>query len=260
MWTLRIPGSTTRELDIRQLDKRGIYSFRVYQGSSRSFFATLFDSPWLDNSRGNVATIIYNNPHVASNVKLQGHRKFSTRRIDLVLEELKNKGYTIINKPSSSIGTNVCSTQDCINTSVTMCNTCGDHYCSIGCHESGDACNYKIYFDNIERSTLKNDKQLDLVFDESSRAPRLQVGLQSINDEVPWEKHRFLTQFFRVESGTGTLEIGRSLSRTETFPLQDGSAAIVPAGCPHRIRNTGTKPLKLYSIYAKDSDTKEWLH
>lgn len=259
MWTLRIPGSATHELDIRQLDKRGVYSFRVYQGSGRSFFATLFEAPWMDKSRGDVAGIIFNNPHVATNVELQGHGKFSTRRIDLVLEELKKKGYTIINK-SSPIGAGICSAQGCTRNASNMCDTCGDHYCSIGCHGTGDACKYKIYFDNIERSTLKNDKQMDLVFDESSRAPRLQVGLQSIKDEVPWEKHRFVTQFFRVESGKGVLEIGRGLSKTETFPLEDGSAAIVPAGCPHRIRNTGKNPLKLYSIYAKDSDTKEWLH
>ena len=108
---------------------------------------------------------------------------------------------------------------------------------------------------NIEQDTLRNTKELDLVFSETNVGPRLQIGLSSVETEIPWETHHTLTQFFRVEEGTGILYVG-----PRSWDLSDGVAAIVPQGYPHRIINTGPKPLKLYSVYAKDSAIKTWDH
>jgi mannose-6-phosphate isomerase-like protein (cupin superfamily) len=64
------------------------------------------------------------------------------------------------------------------------------------------------------------------------------------NEEIGAEVHR-LDQFFRVEQGTGEAVIDGVRN-----PLKAGYAVIVPAGAKHNIVNTGTEPLKLYTLYA----------
>ena len=65
-----------------------------------------------------------------------------------------------------------------------------------------------------------------------------------MNEEIGAEVHR-LDQFFRVEQGSG--EVVLDGVRT---PVQAGFAVIVPAGARHNFINTGTEPLKLYTLYA----------
>ena len=62
--------------------------------------------------------------------------------------------------------------------------------------------------------------------------------------EIGAEVHT-LDQFFRVEAGAGEAV----LDGVRT-PVQAGYAVLVPAGTNHNIRNTGTAPLKLYTLYA----------
>ncbi len=64
------------------------------------------------------------------------------------------------------------------------------------------------------------------------------------NEEIGAEVHT-LDQFFRVEAGTGEAVLDGV--RTAIRP---GFAVVVPAGTHHNIINTGTGPLKLYTIYA----------
>ena len=52
-------------------------------------------------------------------------------------------------------------------------------------------------------------------------------------------------QFFRVEEGTGEAV----LDGVRTA-IRAGFAVVVPAGTNHNIINTGSVPLKLYTIYA----------
>ncbi|MFY7949433.1 MAG: cupin domain-containing protein, partial [Gemmatimonas sp.] len=63
-------------------------------------------------------------------------------------------------------------------------------------------------------------------------------------EEIGTEVHT-LDQFFRVEQGTGEAMIDGVRSA-----IQAGFAVIVPAGAKHNIINTGSVPLKLYTIYA----------
>lgn len=63
-------------------------------------------------------------------------------------------------------------------------------------------------------------------------------------EEIGAEVHK-LDQFFRVEAGTGEAV----LDGVRT-PIQAGFAVLVPAGANHNIINTGTVPLKLYTLYA----------
>jgi mannose-6-phosphate isomerase-like protein (cupin superfamily) len=63
-------------------------------------------------------------------------------------------------------------------------------------------------------------------------------------EDIGAEVHR-LDQFFRVEQGRGEAV----LDGVRTA-IQAGYAVVVPAGARHNIINTGTEPLKLYTIYA----------
>ena len=63
-------------------------------------------------------------------------------------------------------------------------------------------------------------------------------------EEIGAEVHK-LDQFFRVEEGSGeaVLDGVRTVIRA-------GFAVLVPAGTNHNIINTGSAPLKLYTIYS----------
>lgn len=76
--------------------------------------------------------------------------------------------------------------------------------------------------------------------------PHLQLVLMSLEpgEEIGEEVHADTDQFFRVEEGKGVAVIDGK----ET-PIRSDSAVVVPAGARHNIRNTGAKPLKLYTIY-----------
>jgi mannose-6-phosphate isomerase-like protein (cupin superfamily) len=64
-------------------------------------------------------------------------------------------------------------------------------------------------------------------------------------DEIGEEVHEHTDQFFRVEGGRGEVVIdGRAT------PIAGGTAIVVPAGALHNVRNSGTDPLKLYTVYA----------
>jgi mannose-6-phosphate isomerase-like protein (cupin superfamily) len=62
--------------------------------------------------------------------------------------------------------------------------------------------------------------------------------------EIGMEVHK-LDQFFRVEEGAGEAV----LDGVRTA-ISAGFAVLVPAGVNHNIINTGSVPLKLYTIYA----------
>ena len=81
----------------------------------------------------------------------------------------------------------------------------------------------------------------------------LQATLMSIpvGGDVGLEIHPDTDQFLRVEDGKATVMMGdtkESLTFIQT--AEKDFAIFVPAGKWHNITNTGTKPLKLYSIYA----------
>ena len=63
-------------------------------------------------------------------------------------------------------------------------------------------------------------------------------------EEIGAEVH-ILDQFFRVEEGAGEAV----LDGVRTA-IRAGFAVVVPAGANHNIVNTGTVPLKLYTLYA----------
>jgi mannose-6-phosphate isomerase-like protein (cupin superfamily) len=63
-------------------------------------------------------------------------------------------------------------------------------------------------------------------------------------EEIGMEVHT-LDQFFRVEEGSGDAVLDGVRTK-----IQAGFAVLVPAGAAHNIVNTGSVPLKLYTLYS----------
>jgi mannose-6-phosphate isomerase-like protein (cupin superfamily) len=78
----------------------------------------------------------------------------------------------------------------------------------------------------------------------TARACQLVVMALKPQEDIGAEVHK-LDQFFRVESGRG-----EAVLNGVRTPIQAGYAVVVPAGARHNIINTGTEPLKLYTLYA----------
>jgi len=91
----------------------------------------------------------------------------------------------------------------------------------------------------------------------------LQVTLMSLNvgDDIGLEMHPDVDQFLRIEEGQGIVQMGKSRENLNfERNVYDDSAIILPAGTWHNLTNTGTIPLKLYSIYAPPNHSFGTVH
>ena len=86
---------------------------------------------------------------------------------------------------------------------------------------------------------------------------KLQLVLMAIKPggEIGEEVHEDRDQFFRVEKGKGEVLIDGNPSK-----IKSDDAIIVPAGARHNIRNTGDKPLRLYTLYAPPEHRDATVH
>jgi len=100
----------------------------------------------------------------------------------------------------------------------------------------------KGYVQNIEDITVKNEEFRRVLY--TARNCQLVVMALKPKEEIGMEVHK-LDQFFRVEEGSGEAV----LDGVRTA-IRAGFAVIVPAGTNHNIINTGSVPLKLYTLYA----------
>ena len=100
----------------------------------------------------------------------------------------------------------------------------------------------KGYCDNIERLTVENEDFRRVLY----TGKHLQLVLMTLQpgEEIGSEVHEDRDQFFRIDEGAGTVDIDGVANA-----VADGSAVIVPAGARHNVRNTGSAPLKLYTLY-----------
>ena len=101
----------------------------------------------------------------------------------------------------------------------------------------------KGFIDNIEKRTEDNRAFRRVLY----TGKHMQLVLMSLQpgEDIGEEIHNEVDQFFRVEKGKGEVFIdGR------TTKVESDMAIIVPAGARHNIRNTGEKPLQLYTLYA----------
>lgn len=102
---------------------------------------------------------------------------------------------------------------------------------------------------NIEEAAEKNPNFRTALW----TGDYFQVTLMSIGvgDDVGLELHPDVDQFLRIEEGEGLVQMGKDKNNlTFRKRASEDDAIIVPAGMWHNLTNTGTRPLKLYSIYA----------
>lgn len=106
---------------------------------------------------------------------------------------------------------------------------------------------------DIERDTRQNDNFRKVIF----TAPHSQLVLMSLKpgEEIGSEVHSNVDQFFRIEVGEGKVVI-----EGKETPISDGSAIVVPAGNRHNVINTGSGPLKLYTIYSPPNHPDGTIH
>ena len=98
------------------------------------------------------------------------------------------------------------------------------------------------YITNIEEATIKNDRFRKVLF--TAEHSQLVVMSLKPGEDIGTETHQ-LDQFIRVEAGRGTAYLNGA-----EYPLEDGTAVVIPAGTEHNISNSGHEALKLYTIYS----------
>ena len=101
----------------------------------------------------------------------------------------------------------------------------------------------KAYIADIEHETEANRDFRRVLY----TGAHTQLVLMAVEpgEELGEEVHEDTDQFFRVEAGNGEVVVdGRAT------PIEEDMAIIIPAGARHNVRNTGRKPLKLYTLYS----------
>ena len=100
----------------------------------------------------------------------------------------------------------------------------------------------KGFVDDIEQLTNGNEDFRRVLY----TGKHLQLVLMTLRpgEEIGEEVHEDRDQFFRIEDGAGTVVIDRT-----RHAVEDDDAIIVPAGARHNVINTGSKALKLYTLY-----------
>jgi mannose-6-phosphate isomerase-like protein (cupin superfamily) len=110
----------------------------------------------------------------------------------------------------------------------------------------------KGFVQDIEALAVKNADFRRVLY----TARNCQLVLMSLkpNEEIGAEVHK-LDQFFRVEEGSGAAILDGLRSE-----IRAGFAVLVPAGTNHNIINTGSAPLKLYTLYAPPNHRDAVVH
>ena len=98
------------------------------------------------------------------------------------------------------------------------------------------------FIKDIERLAAENAEFRQVLY----TAQHCQLVLMALkpHEEIGAEVHT-LDQFFRVEEGSG-----EAILDGVRTAIHAGFAVLVPAGTNHNIINTGSVPLKLYTLYA----------
>lgn len=102
---------------------------------------------------------------------------------------------------------------------------------------------------DINQATLQNNTFRTALW----TGTLFQITLMSLNpgEDIGLEMHPDVDQFLRIEQGEGIVQMG---DKADNLTLQqevlDDYAIVIPAGTWHNLTNTGSTPLKLYSIYA----------
>lgn len=107
----------------------------------------------------------------------------------------------------------------------------------------------QLWSANIEQETKENKNFRTVLW----TGDHSQLTVMSIDpgDEIGWEVHEENDQFLRVEEGEGRAQAGSEKGQIDDeHHVPEDWAVIIPAGTWHNVVNSGSQPLKLYSIYS----------
>jgi mannose-6-phosphate isomerase-like protein (cupin superfamily) len=109
------------------------------------------------------------------------------------------------------------------------------------------------FVDDIEKLTVENTDFRRVLY----TGKYLQLVLMTLQpgEEIGAEVHEDHDQFFRVEEGSGTVEIDGT-----RHAIEDDDAIVVPAGARHNVINTGKAALKLYTLYGPPEHREGVVH
>lgn len=118
------------------------------------------------------------------------------------------------------------------------CNSAKDGYCALVQQQQGGS-----YYYNLEEITLKNKNYRKVL----TTTPNQQLVLMNIpqHTEIGMERHKFTTQFIKIEKGEGIAYIGNN-----EYILRAGDAILIPPNATHNVIATSGDGMKLYTIYS----------
>ena len=117
----------------------------------------------------------------------------------------------------------------------------------------------QLFVVDINKATLNNNNFRTALWSGT----HLQLTVMSLNpgEDIGLEMHPGVDQFLRLEGGQGLCQMGDSQNNLHfAAPVFEDSAIFVPAGTWHNITNTGSTPLKLYSVYAPPNHPAGTVH
>jgi mannose-6-phosphate isomerase-like protein (cupin superfamily) len=110
----------------------------------------------------------------------------------------------------------------------------------------------KGFVKNIEEISVRNEYFRQVLY--TAKNCQLVIMALKPGEDIGMEVHK-LDQFFRVEEGKGVAVLDGVSTE-----ISAGFAVLVPAGTNHNIINTGTDPLKLYTLYAPPNHRDGVIH
>lgn len=108
------------------------------------------------------------------------------------------------------------------------------------------------FVQDIEKLVVENDDFRQVLY--TAKNSQLVVMSLKPQEDIGAEIHK-VDQFFRVEEGAGEAVLNGA-----RMAIQAGFAVVVPAGVNHNIINTGSVPLKLYTLYAPPNHRDGVIH
>ena len=116
-----------------------------------------------------------------------------------------------------------------------------------------------VWADNIEELTEGNDNFRKVLW----TGAHSELTLMSIEpgQEIGLELHPDHDQLLRFEAGKAQIKAGPAKDNlNETVDVEGDWACIIPAGTWHNVINTGSEPLKLYTVYSPANHAPGTVH
>lgn len=101
---------------------------------------------------------------------------------------------------------------------------------------------------NLRGTAVNNDKYRTAIW--TGNKCQITVMDIPVGSDIGIEIHKVHDQIIYIESGVAVAELGDDEQNLTKTDLKPGFAVLVPAGTWHNVVNTGSEPLKLFSVYA----------